>query len=125
MHAVQVDGGSEFCAEFKQTCQGRKLPLIVWPPYSSKLNTQVEYAQSTCRCEFYECTEMATDRETVRRQWTEVEGTYNRARSHLISRLQACRKVIGGIPMKWEFQLRLEGVRPVDRSLGVHGALRG
>ena len=29
VRAVQVDGGSEFCAEFEAACQERKLPLIV------------------------------------------------------------------------------------------------
>src|SRR5208282_905688 len=30
--AVQVDGGSEFAAEFEQACQQRGLPLFVLPP---------------------------------------------------------------------------------------------
>ena len=37
--AIQVDGGSEFCAEFEAACQQQQLPLIVLPPYSPKLNT--------------------------------------------------------------------------------------
>lgn len=82
VRAVQVDGGSEFCAEFEQACQERAIPLIVLPPYSPKLNTRVEYVHGTCRREFYECTEMAADLEGARRQWAEWEDTYNRVRPH-------------------------------------------
>ena len=78
--AIQVDGGSEFCAEFEAACQQRQLPLIVLPPYSRKLNTRVKYVHGTCRREFYEVTEMAADLETVRRQWASWEDTYNRLR---------------------------------------------
>ena len=82
VRAIQVDGGSEFCAEFEQACQTRGLPLIVLPPYSPKLNTRVEYVHGTCRREFYECTEMAANLEGARRQWTLWEDTYNRVRPH-------------------------------------------
>ena len=46
--AIQVNGGSECCAEFEAACQQRQLPLIVLPPYSPKLNTRVEYVHGTC-----------------------------------------------------------------------------
>ena len=42
--ALQVDGGSEFAAEFEQACQQRGLPLFVLPPRSPKLNGHVERA---------------------------------------------------------------------------------
>src|ERR1700687_2739022 len=38
IRAVQVDGGSEFAAEFEQACQQRGLHLFVLPPRSPKLN---------------------------------------------------------------------------------------
>ncbi len=38
IHAVQVDGGSEFAAQFEQACQQRGLHLFVLPPRSPKLN---------------------------------------------------------------------------------------
>ena len=82
VHAIQVDGGGEFCAEFEAACQARQIPLIVLPPYSPKLNTRVEYVHGTCRREFYECTEMAADLEGVRRQWAGWEEIYNRVRPH-------------------------------------------
>jgi hypothetical protein len=37
--ALQVEGGSEFAAEFEQACQQKELPLFVLPP---KLNGHVE-----------------------------------------------------------------------------------
>lgn len=82
VRGIQVDGGSEFCAEFEQACQARNLPLLVLPPYSPKMNTRVEYVHGTCRREFYDCTEMAADLEAARRQWTQWEDTYNRVRPH-------------------------------------------
>ena len=77
VRGIQVDGGGEFCAEFEQACQQRKIPLIVLPPYSPKMNTRVEYVHGTCRREFYERTEMAADLKAVRRQWAEWEDTYH------------------------------------------------
>lgn len=38
MKALQVDGGSEFPAEFGLACQQKQLPLFVLPPKSPKLN---------------------------------------------------------------------------------------
>ena len=47
IRAVQVDGGSEFAAEFEQACQQRGLHLFVLPPRSPKLNGAVERANRT------------------------------------------------------------------------------
>ena len=52
--AIQVDGGSEFKADFEVLCQARGLPLYVLPPRSPKLNGCVERANRTHREEFYE-----------------------------------------------------------------------
>jgi putative transposase len=52
--ALQVDGGSEFYAEFEEECERRKIRLFVLPPKSPKLNGSVERAQRTHREEFYE-----------------------------------------------------------------------
>jgi putative transposase len=59
IRALQVDGGSEFAAEFEQACQTRRLPLFVLPPRSPKLNGHVERAQRTHNEEFYEVTPIA------------------------------------------------------------------
>jgi len=52
---VQVDGGSEFRAEFETLCKAKGLELFVLPPKRPDLNGCVERAQSTWRYEFYGC----------------------------------------------------------------------
>lgn len=53
--AIQIDGGSEWMAEFEQACQDARLPLWVLPPRSPKLNGHVERVNRTHREEFWEC----------------------------------------------------------------------
>ncbi len=79
---VQVDGGSGFRAEFEAACGRLKLPLVVLPPASPKMNTRVEYVHGTCRREFYECFDLAPDLAAARRQWRKWEDIYNRIRPH-------------------------------------------
>jgi putative transposase len=50
---IQVDGGSEFRAEFEQACASRNLTLFVLPPKRPQLNGHVERAQGSWRYEFY------------------------------------------------------------------------
>ena len=54
IRAVQVDGGSEFMADFETACQKFGISLFVLPPRSPKLNGHVERAQRTHTEEFYE-----------------------------------------------------------------------
>ena len=56
IRAVQVDGGSEFAAEFELACQQRGLHLFVLPPRSPKLSGAVERANRTHTEEFYQVT---------------------------------------------------------------------
>ena len=79
---IQVDGGSEFCAEFEAACAELGLPLIVLPPYSPRMNTRVEYVHGTCRRELYECVRMEEDLRQARRQWAKWETVYNQIRPH-------------------------------------------
>ena len=51
--AIQVDGGSEFKAEFEQACRAKGLDLYVLPPKCPQLNGAVERAQGSWRYEFY------------------------------------------------------------------------
>ncbi len=51
IRAVQVDGGSEFMAEFEAECKALGLPLLVLPPRSPQLNGIVERANRTARVE--------------------------------------------------------------------------
>ena len=82
VRAVQVDGGSEFMADFELACQERQIRLFVLPPRSPKLNGRVERANRTHTEEFYEC---STTDPTVAalgaalHQW---EITYNTVRPH-------------------------------------------
>ena len=52
---IQVDGGSEFKAEFEQACADKGLTLFVLPPKRPQLNGAVERAQGSWRYEFYGC----------------------------------------------------------------------
>ncbi len=53
IQAIQVDGGSEFMAQFEEACQRRGIRLFILPPRSPKLNGCVERAQRTHTEEFY------------------------------------------------------------------------
>lgn len=55
IRGIQVDGGSEFKAEFEQACQAKNLRLFVLPPKRPQLNGAVERAQGSWRYEFYGC----------------------------------------------------------------------
>jgi putative transposase len=52
--AIQVDGGSEYQAEFEQACAERGVQLFILPPRSPKLNGCVERAHRTHQEEFYQ-----------------------------------------------------------------------
>ena len=52
---IQVDGGSEFKAEFETACADKGLTLFVLPPKRPQLNGAVERAQGSWRYEFYGC----------------------------------------------------------------------
>lgn len=51
--SIQVDGGSEFMAEFERACQDLSIPLIVLPPSRPKYNGGVERGNRTFKEEFY------------------------------------------------------------------------
>ena len=52
VQSVQVDGGSEFRAEFEAACAQRALPLFVLPPGRPQWNGRVERCNDTLRLEF-------------------------------------------------------------------------
>jgi transposase InsO family protein len=82
IRAVQVDGGSEFAAEFEQACQQRGLRLFVLPPRSPELNGAVERAQRTHTEEFYQVTPCSLEMKALNRELREWEKTYNTVRPH-------------------------------------------
>ena len=51
--SVQVDGGSEFMAEFEEACAALDLPLFVLPPRRPQFNGCVERANDSTRVEFW------------------------------------------------------------------------
>lgn len=82
VRAIQVDGGSEFMADFESACQARAIPLFVLPAHSPKLNGHVERLNRTAR---EECFDLTLEDFTVAglaraaRRW---EKTYNFVRPH-------------------------------------------
>ena len=80
--AIQVDGGSEFHAEFEQACQLQKIRLFVLPPHSPKLNGCVERANRTHTEEFYEVENFPLEIEALNQSLKKWEQTYNTIRPH-------------------------------------------
>jgi transposase InsO family protein len=80
--AIQVDGGSEFKAEFEAACAAKGLDLFVLPPRSPKLNGRVERAQRTHKEEFYQVIEPPDGLDQLRSQLLLQEQRYNTYRPH-------------------------------------------
>lgn len=80
--AIQVDGGSEFHAEFEQACQQKKIRLFVLPPHSPKLNGCVERANRTHTEEFYEVEDFPLEIPALNQASQAWERTYNTVRAH-------------------------------------------
>jgi transposase InsO family protein len=80
--ALQVDGGSEFAAEFELACQEKELPLFVLPPKSPKLNAHVERSHRTHNEEFYQVHAESDQVPTLNFQLRHWEKTYNCIRPH-------------------------------------------
>lgn len=82
VRAIQVDGGSEFKAEFEEACRQKGLQLFVLPPRSPKLNGHVERAQRTHKEEFYQMLDPPEGIEELRKGLRTQEVTYNTIRPH-------------------------------------------
>lgn len=82
VRAIQVDGGSEFQAEFEGECQKRGILLFVLPPRSPKLNGCVERAHRTHREEFYEVWDLDWAVNKLKPQLLAWEEVYNTVRPH-------------------------------------------
>jgi transposase InsO family protein len=95
IRALQVDGGSEFMAEFEQACQARNLQLFVLPPRCPKLNGHVERSQRTHTEEFYQCSTAPLTVAALGAALRIWETTYNTIRPH---------QALGYLPPKqfWE-----------------------
>lgn len=82
IRAIQVDGGSEFMAEFEDACRRAGIALFVLPPRSPKLNGYVERANRTYSEEFWECYDGELDLATVQPALLASEHLYNTLRPH-------------------------------------------
>lgn len=82
VRAVQIDGGSEFKAEFKEACAALALPLFVLPPHSPKLNGRVERSHRTHDEEFYQCYDGDLTLSALRLALRAQEEVYNTVRPH-------------------------------------------
>ena len=61
IQAIQVDGGSEFKADFETECRRRGITLFELPPRSPELNGHVERNNGAWRYEFYATWDLAND----------------------------------------------------------------
>ena len=61
IQSIQVDGGSEFMADFEDACSDLKIPLIVLPPSKPQYNGGVERTNRTFREEFYDKNQLQAD----------------------------------------------------------------
>jgi transposase InsO family protein len=82
VRAIQVDGGSEFKADFERACQERDIRLFVLPPRSPKLNGCVERAQRTHKEEFYRVVDLPETIGELRQKLRAWEVVYNTRRPH-------------------------------------------
>ena len=80
--AIQVDGGSEFKAEFEEACRRKGILLFVLPPRSPKLNGRVERSNRTHDEEFYQVILPPDDLVHLRAQLLSQEQRYDTYRSH-------------------------------------------
>lgn len=80
--AVQIDGGSEFMAEFEEACRDHDVQLFVLPPRSPKLNGCVERGNRTHTEEFYEWTTAHPSVAGLTPALREWEQVYNSIRPH-------------------------------------------
>jgi putative transposase len=82
IRAFQVDGGSEFFAEFEEACQQLGIRLFVLPPKSPKLNGAVERANRTHTEEFYQVTPSSWTVGHLNQELLKWENIYNTVRPH-------------------------------------------
>ena len=82
LRSIQVDGGSEFRAEFERECQRMNIPLFVLPPRRPQFNGCVERANATTREEFWNLYEGAFTVEAAGEALAKYQHFYNHVRPH-------------------------------------------
>lgn len=82
VEGIQVDGGSEFKADFEQACADKGLTLFVLPPKRPQLNGAVERAQGSWRYEFYGCFDLPHRIDKLQTYVDAFAHRYNHHRPH-------------------------------------------
>ena len=81
--SIQVDGGSEFRAEFERSCQELGIPLVVLPPSSPKYNGGIERSNRIFKEEFYLNRKLLADSiGGLRNELKKAVDKYNNYRPH-------------------------------------------
>lgn len=81
--SIQVDGGSEFMAEFEIACQDLNIELIVLPPSKPTYNGGVERGNRTFKEEFYYRNDILADSiGAIRYELKKAVHKYNTYRPH-------------------------------------------
>lgn len=80
--AIQVDGGSEFMAEFETACQAKGVTLYVLPPRRPQMNGAVERCNGAWRYEFYETYQLPSGVNELNPILDSYQHLYNHHRPH-------------------------------------------
>jgi len=96
--SVQVDGGSEFMAEFEQACSEHKIELYVLPPKRPQYNGGVERGNRIFREEFYARKDLLADNVgSIRFALKDGLWKYNNFRPHFNLQGRTPMQYIGSI----------------------------
>jgi putative transposase len=83
IESIQVDGGSEFMAEFEEACADLGIPLFILPPKKPTYNGGVERGNRIFREEFYNRSNLLADSiGGIRAELTKALHKYNTYRPH-------------------------------------------
>jgi len=108
VEAIQVDGGSEFMAEFEEACQRRGLRLYVLPPKSPQMNGGVERCNGAWRYEFYAVYDLPRTIDELNPLIDSFQQLYNHHRPH---------GALGGLtPDAYRRQCQADGSHPSQMS---------
>lgn len=80
--SIQVDGGSEFMAEFEKACKKHDIKLFVLPPRSPKLNGCIERSNGTFHYEFYVLYPRFNNIHDLNEKLAKFSRFYNEKRPH-------------------------------------------
>lgn len=82
IRSIQVDGGSEFMAEFEDECAKLGIELYVLPPNRPQYNGCVERANATSRLEFYSMYSGDLTIDALNEELAQYQHFYNYYRPH-------------------------------------------